>query len=547
MLYGTNDPGGIVNFVSKRPQFDAERNISLSYGSFDAKRASVDVTGPLDDHQTVAWRLVATADDRNSHRDFVDSTTYAVAPSLTWRAGPSTTIGVLAESVRQDYTFERGFPAAQALIELPRDRFLEEPGLNRANVETDRLMIDLEHRFDERWSLRGAVSLIRSQLEKLNFYPSGLVAESRTLERTLDYSEEETKDRAFQLELTGKLVTGSWQHTMLVGVEHFRNNFHYTFAPFELSSTIDIDDPVYGDVVIPPGFLDTIAFGNEYGSRTTALYVQDQITLSDRWKATAGLRYDRARLFNDDLVDPSASLRRQMQSRVSPRIGFVFQPTPSASLFAGYSTSFNPQIFNPSMDGDLPKPEVGKQVEVGWRQDWLDATLSSTLSVFEIRKSNVTTSDPDNPQFSIQVGEQRSRGTEFELQGRVARGWTANLAAAYVDAEVTEDNTLPVGDRLDSAPKTSASVWLKWRPSAQGLFAGAGIFHVGEREGTLPNNGVQLPSETRLDAMLGYAEPGWDVQLNANNLTNEKQYMPYSGLFIPGLGRNFDVALNLRF
>ena len=84
VLYGTNDPGGVVNYVSKRPQFTGAREVALSFGSYNARRAEVDLTGPFGEGSAFAYRIVAATDDRDSHRDFVSSKTRVIAPSLTW-------------------------------------------------------------------------------------------------------------------------------------------------------------------------------------------------------------------------------------------------------------------------------------------------------------------------------------------------------------------------------------------------------------------------------------------------------------------------------
>jgi len=142
-------------------------------------------------------------------------------------------------------------------------------------------------------------------------------------------------------------------------------------------------------------------------------------------------------------------------------------------LFAGYSTSFNPQIFQPMADGELPEPEEGKQLEIGWRQDWLDATLQSTVSIFEIKKKNVSIADTDNPGFSRQVGEQRSRGIELELRWNAARALDVVFAGAFTDVEVTRgDEFAPGCDQLNAVPRLTSSLWLKYQPQPRGWFLG---------------------------------------------------------------------------
>lgn len=64
----------------------------------------------------------------------------------------------------------------------------------------------------------------------------------------------------------------------------------------------------------------------------------------------------------------------------------------------------------------------------------------------------MTTPDPNNTLFSIQTGEQRSRGIELDVAGEILPGWKAIASYAHTDAEVTEDNATPVGNRLTNVP-----------------------------------------------------------------------------------------------
>lgn len=544
VLYGTNDPGGMVNYVTKRPKFEEERSLTLTYGSYQAKRGVLDMTGSLNEADTAAYRLIATLDDRESHRDYVNSDTQLLAPSLLFKLGESTELTLMAEFIWQNYLFERGFYPEEEFLGLPRDRFLEDPDLNFAESKSSRFTAELKHAFNDQWSGRAAFSLLRPKYEKLNLYPDGLAADRSTLNQSLDYSNEETRDVAAQLELVGNFEALGVSHQLLTGVEYYESEFRYTFAPFGLATSIDIHDPVYGQLAIPPGFLDQVGFGNHYGADTKAIYVQDQITFSEQWKATVGLRYDSSKLFNDDLVDDTASLSEQTERKVSPRIGFVYQPRYRTSIFAGYSTSFSPQVFIRKQNGGLVKPEVGKQVEIGWREEWLNSRLASTVSVYEIHKENVSTTDPANPLFQIQVGEQRSRGIEFELQGEVAPGLTGTWGASVIDAEVTKDNVIPEGSRLENYAKFSSSLWLKYQPTPLGWFVGGGVFYTGRRD--MPINDLEFPPQTVVDALVGYNASKWEAQLNLNNLTDEETYVA-SYLFIPGAGRNADLTVRFYF
>lgn len=546
VLYGSNDPGGMVNYVSKRPLFESAYSIKVQGGSYDAKRIEADAGGPLGGER-FAYRVVAAYDDSDSHRDYVSATTKLVAPSFAWQIQDGTLLTVLLEWLDHDYTFERGFTAEEAMFDLPIDRFLEEPGQNFAENDSRRAAIVLEHALTKDWQLRVGANYLQPEARKLDTYPLGLQADGRTLDRSYDYDETFSRDWALQAEAIGTLHVGEMAHTLLVGVERSYYKYEYWFGSFSYGTSIDILDPVYGQTTPPDDLFTVPAFGSRYGADTWAVYVQDQVALSKRWQLLAGLRYDDAKLFYEDVVTNLENIPEQSQSRVSPRVGAVFKPRESMSLYASYSTSFRPQIFYANESGDLPKPEIGKQVEIGWKQAWQRAVVTAAL--FEIRKQNVSTSDPGDPTRTIQTGEQRSRGVEFELQGYLTSALQVNAGVALLDAEVTKDEDIPVGDGLQNAPRRQANVWIKYSPQGDlGWFVGGGVLYTGEREASLPNNGVKIPEGTRLDAVAGFRAGSWKTQVNARNLTDEKLYNAWSnGFIIPQPGRSASVQVEFAW
>jgi iron complex outermembrane recepter protein len=146
--------------------------------------------------------------------------------------------------------------------------------------------------------------------------------------------------------------------------------------------------------------------------------------------------------------------------------------------------------------------------------------LTANLAAYELTKSNIATGDPDNPDFSIPVGEVRSRGIEFDVTGQLAPGWNIIASYANIDAEITKDNSLTVGNALTNVPRNSASLWSTYEiqsGSLQGLGFGAGLFFVSDRPGDLDNS-FEVPSYVRTDAAVFYRRDNWRVALNIKNL-----------------------------
>lgn len=191
-------------------------------------------------------------------------------------------------------------------------------------------------------------------------------------------------------------------------------------------------------------------------------------------------------------------------------------------------------------------PEEGRQFEVGTKWD-IAPTLGASLSVFEITKTNIAIDDPLDGAFGLQTGEQRARGVEAELAGEILTGRSVHSGLGYLEAEVTEDNTIAVGNRLAGVPHMTASLWTTH--TMQNITFGGGITHVGLRKGDLENS-FEVEVYTRLDAMARYAfDNGATLSLAVNNLTDDDYIVSTQSdrEIVAGAPRNVQLKLGMAF
>ncbi len=318
-----------------------------------------------------------------------------------------------------------------------------------------------------------------------------------------------------QIDLLGKFNTGSISHQLLVGFDFniFSQPIEGVFGATNLPA-LDIFNPDYD--VPDPIYSTSLAFDRRVESY--GVYLQDQITLLDNLKLLIGGRYDWVsedyEIFDDNIDTPI-----QNDGAFSPRIGLVYQPIKPISLYASYSRSFTPTSgFNP--DGRAFEPTRATQYETGIKADFLEGKLSATLAAYQITKTNVTTPDPSNPTFFIQVGEQRSRGIELDIVGQILPGWKLIGSYTYTNAEVTKDNSTPAGNKLLGVPENQASLWTTYeiqKSNVKGLGFGLGLFYVGERQGDLANT-FTLPNYLRTDAAIYYRRGRLNAAINIRNL-----------------------------
>lgn len=534
VLYGGSfgSIAGVVNTITKKPLDTPFHQVNMTFGSYSFYRPTIDVTGPLTADKSLLYRLNLAYENAGSYRDFIENESIFVAPALTWRIGPRTTFTVEMEYQNFDYVFDRGLLPNSVFLTLPRNRFLGEPDFNQAELDALAVTYNFEHNFSDNWKFRQGfnVNLVSNSQQNVRgsrFSEPLLEDDGRSLPRRAEKEpDSDQKNYTLQNEIFGKFNTGSIRHNLLFGVELSRYRFSYSFFRAEIDP-LDIFNPVYG---AKPGEFELAYPPEEYGADNVGVYVQDLIELLPNLKLLAGIRFDA----NDSFYrneDRTTDLK-QTDTGFSPRLGLVYQPTDTTSLYFSWSNSFNPQFFSRNRTGEPFEPETGEQFEVGLKQEFFNKRLFLNLAFYQITKQNVLTADPEDSDFSIQTGEQKSRGVELDIIGQILPGWDILATYAYTDAFVSEDNVLPIGETLVNAAKHRASLWTKYEIQSgnlRGLGFGVGFVFSDDRPIGLPNVLI-LPSYVRADAALFYRRDNWKFALNFRNISNTK-YQESQGNF----------------
>ncbi|MBD2435881.1 TonB-dependent siderophore receptor [Nostoc sp. FACHB-110] len=536
VLYGSaNNPGGVVNTITKKPLAEPFYGVSFTAGSYDFYRSTLDLTGPLTDDKSVLYRLNIAYENSGSFRDFIDNDSFFISPVVTVNIGPRTNMTFEYEYQKYNYTFDRGFPPGSVFLQLPISRFLGEPDFNNAEFRSNVFTYKLEHEFSDNWKFRQGFNVTSvngyTRTARNATFSEPFLEDGRILPRVAETSDEKQDNISLQTEVSGKFNTGSIRHNVLFGVELANYRFTYDFSSAPIAG-IDIFNPVYG---ARPGTFER-SFADKYGGESVAVYFQNLIELTPNLKLLAGGRFDWVDSFYTDLVANADALRTS-DSAFSPRVGLVYQPTDTTSVYASWTNAFSPQFFGRSRTNEPFEPETSEQFEVGIKQEFFDKRLSATLAYFDITKNNVLTTDPQDFNFSVQTGEQKSRGIELDIAGEILPGWKIIATYAYIDAFVSEDNdpTL-LNNRLQAVPYNSASLWTTYEfqnNNLQGLGFGLGLVYVDEREATLPNT-IKIPSYVRTDASVFYRRDNWRAAINIKNLFDTKYYESQGSYIVTG-------------
>lgn len=515
VLFGAIEPGGVINVITRQPLDEPYYNLAFEAGSYGFYQPSIDFSGPLTEDDTVLYRFIASYQGAESFQDFVNTSLLSVTPSITLNLSDRTTLNLYYEYLKAfaDSSEQSGRLSDGSTI-FSRNFYPGYPQFNSVEAITQRYGYTLSHEFSNNLQIRNAFAVNNSDYRDRRSIGTELVDERfLVIGESSDF--EYKFDNYFgQTDLLGEFNTGSIGHQLLIGFDysyytsHEKGFFNATNIP-----NLDIVDPNYDDIPEPiyEGFDDFRDTTESYG-----VYVQDQIALLDNLKLLVGGRFDWASTEANRTINDSA---------FSPRIGLVYQPADTVSLYASYSRSFQPTgRFNAGGSGDPFEPTRGTQYEVGVKTDWLDGRLSATLAAYQITRTKVITPDPDPVLaargFSVQVGEQQSRGIELDVAGEILPGWNVIASYAYTDAEVTEDNSIPVGNRLRGVPENQASLWTTYEiqeGDLRGLGFGLGLFYIGNRQANLQNS-FTLGDYFRTEAALHYRRDRFNAAINVRNL-----------------------------
>ncbi|WP_144937498.1 TonB-dependent siderophore receptor [Pseudomonas alabamensis] len=553
-LYGRGDPGGTFNIVSKQPQLDDKVTLGSQVDDQGLRRATLDATGALTQDGALAYRLNVLGEGGESFRDEVDSERYDVAPVLSWQVDEATRIVFEGDFMRNNHPLDRG------LTRLPRQagtasrdtNVWEKGGDNLLHNDNDMAQLRFEHLLNDDWTLAGGVQWLDGSLKGNAVEANGLQSDGRTLGRNFNYRELEWTSRDYQLNLTGHFDTAGLSHTLLTGLEYE----DYDYSSIILRSAagagaypVDLFEPVLGQ---PRPALTRTTTHDRENLKTWAAFVQDQVTLTERLKALAGVRFERFEHDYDDKLSDARDFSNG-QNGVTPRVGLMYDLTETLALYATASRSFKPNS-GTSLQGGGFDPEKGKSYEVGVKWESLDRQLSVDAAVYHTVKENVLTRDPNDPTgtYSVAAGEVRSRGFDLNIAGNLTPEWRVIGGYAYVDAEVTRDNTLARGTRLANIPRNSFSLLNTYEFQdgvAKGLGLGVGFKHVDDRAGQTAASTYTMDHYSVVD-LLSFYTVNEHVRLNLDvkNVFNTRYDEGAFNTYVyPGAPRTVQAGVSYTF
>ncbi|SFN80891.1 iron complex outermembrane recepter protein [Thioclava dalianensis] len=523
VLYGSNDAGGMVNLVTKRPVFGPLAQLEASYNSNNTGTLGFDLGNVLNKSGTLAGRLTGLVRDGETDVKASENDRQFIAGSLTWAPTDATSLTVLGHVQHDNLTPIIMGPVNGQDIEpawgrLPENWLLHEPDYNSMKTTQQSIGWDFTHdfgnglRFNNR--LRYAhqntnyrqLDLSYAAQEGVYYYPFHNVEEARTL--------------GFDSNFEYKSTLFGAENSLTVGADYQLSRYHVTQYLDDSSYLISYDDPSFDfDVTEPALSSVTKARYEESG-----LYLQDHMKFDQGTALTIGLRHSWFETRQTDLLTGTTDTQKNQATTFM--LGVTQELANGLTPYASYTEGFTQNV-GKTITGAALDPSKSRQVELGLRYA-PSADLLLSGAIFDLRKTNVKdydTSDPTWSSFS-QAGEIRSRGIELEARGRLTETLQGVASYSYLDTKITKnDDASLIGNENAMAPHHQISVWLDQdlSPWVAGLSAGAGVRFVSSSYSTQANL-RKTPSHTLVDLSLHYDAKPFSVDFGVTNLFDRDYY-----------------------
>jgi iron complex outermembrane recepter protein len=526
VLYGGSGPGGLVNVISKTPGFVPSNYVEAGVNSYGNGYLSFDFTGPVatpsGPSNELYYRLLGTVKGGNTQTDFTPDNTYFVAPSMTYKPDIDTTLTILASASKNDTRVQGFLPYVGTVVNAPFGRiptqlFASDPSVDSFRREQEMIGYQFEKNLTDNLTFRQNARFAHDDVQFQTLLGNGYVGgdpSTALLSRFNDFAHDTANQANLDSSFEYRFATGPVQHKTLVGVD-LKSYEISDLQAFDFATpALNLLNPVYG---VQQGFPSTVFADQTITQKQVGVYAQDQLKLGRLTLVLSG-RNDWVNTADNNRLAPSES---RDDSQFSGRAGLIYNTDLGIAPYVSYATSYNPIIGVNTATGQLFTPETGVQSEVGVKVQPAGFNGYFSASVFDLKRQNVLTTDPNNVLLQIQTGEVTSRGIELEGVANVTPELKLTAAFTNFHIFVSKDLNPALIDTVPTnTPSELASLWGDYTiKSGQltGLGFGAGVRYNGISYADTANSLV-VPSYVVGDAAIHYDIKNWRFALNVTNI-----------------------------
>ena len=539
-MLSSGDPSGLYNVVTKKPTGVTKGEVSMTAGSFGLLRTTLDLDGKLSTDGRLLYRLNLSAQNKKSFRPNEYNDRYAIAPVISYQLDDKTKLTLEYNYQRANMSNVGSFYifSQEGFATFPVDFTTLPAGTPGNKINDHGIYLNIEHDLNANWKLTGQVARLLYDQVGHSMWPT-VSNQDGTYVRNIGIWDAKSDITLAQIFVNGEVTTGAIRHRILSGVDIGSKEYIADWGQSHDLDSIDHPfDPRNPYLGIPitgyPKFdRDTPleqraqAAGGLQDQQYTSIYLQDELGfMENKIRLTLAGRYTK--------LSQSYASAPDKAEHFTPRVGVSASLTKQLAVYALYDQAFIPQT-GILVGGGKVQPITGNNMEVGVKKDWAGG-WNTTLALYRILKNNELSPDPMDPLSgeSIELGQKRAQGIEFDLRGTIIPGLNLIANYAYTDSrviEVAEGVTYPEENSIvPGFAKHTVNTWLTYKLQngvLKGLGASAGLTYLGDRATyweASPDPDKQMEDYVKVDAGLFWERDKIKITMNVFNVLDEYLY-----------------------
>lgn len=545
-LYGFGQPGGVVNYVSKRPTDVTMLGLTTRITDSGTWLVHGDAGGRFGSDDRFGYRVNLVDEGGDTYVDDGRIERRSGSAALDWRITPDLVWSVDALKLDRkvwgsagwglypNATGEVGDYAPATVLDPIRGSKRIYSPFTSYQTQADTVGTNLAWKFAPKWT--ASVAYRYSKMDRI--YQNGALyanQEGHYTEEQYAGTDRYKTDETLAM-ISGSFDTGPIGHDVTFGTSHSKQR-GYTSSEFgyEILGS--------GDIYHPPHFANPHLHAADADMQTSeviqrAVFASDTVHLGQDWDVIVGLRHN-------GIQDRYAGYDK---SATTPTYALVFRPMQMLSLYGSYIESLEQGAIAPISAANANQsfpPLKSRQVEFGAKAQ--GEAWSATAAVFRIDRGLTYTNDEN---VFTQNGRSRYDGLELSGKARLSQQWMINASAMFLDSKITKGPDDLTGNQVDGVPRRQFSTYLEYSVPQTAFVLSAGAQYYGSRYVDAGNT-VSLPSYTLFDAGVRYTTrigaTRTTFRLNVDNLADKAYWTTSGGTLLQGAPRTVMLSAQIQY
>jgi iron complex outermembrane receptor protein len=545
---GVSAPGGMINFVVKRPTEKALRSAVVEVRERGTVYGAVDFGGRFEDRR-FGYRINAAGEKMRSYVKGADGERAFVSGAFDWQISPNALLQLDMDHQHKSQISAPGYQliGGEILPDVsPKVLLNKQPWTKPVVTDSTNLGLRFEYLLGDGW--RATLSANKHWFKRDDYtaFPYGCSAEdlypgycANGDYDVYDYQSvgERKRPNGLQAMVQGKETIGGMQHEVTIGGSRYGRHDFYGDYVYDYAGASNI----YNNVIVDPapGNPRTGPVSERNTEDERALFVQDIVSLSDKVKLHAGLRYvDIQRNGGDDQF-------------TLPSVALVVSPVRDWIIYGSFGHGMENGGVAPMgtlNENKVLPPSRSRQIEFG-AKGAIGNAMTLSAAVFELSKG-LEVIDTDN--FFVRKGEQRHRGLELSVHGRAGSHTTFNMSLTALDTAMVNTGTKWMeGARATNVPELKFVSWGEYTVPALPSLKLNGYWQYSGNKAFDVENRFIVPAYHLFGAGASYAVRGVTVRAMLDNLADKRHWRDVTpelgGYLLPGAPRTFKLSAQFDF